>query len=242
MPQGTRPTSAMVLAAGLGMRMRPITLTLPKPLVEVGGRAMLDRALDRLAEAGVETAVVNVHHLAERVEEHLAGRARPRIVISDERDMLMDTGGGLVRALPHLGRSPFFLLNSDSFWLEDRTSNLAAMAAMFDAEAMDAVLLLVPVETAIGYDGPGDFDLDSAGRLIRRPSGGTAPYVYTGVALVDPSALAGAPEGPFSLNLVIDQSLRAGRMFGRVIDGLWLHVGTPGAIAEAERAIGSFAA
>lgn len=240
-PTGFRPRAGMVLAAGLGTRMRPITETMPKPLVEVAGRALLDRALDRLAEQGVEVAVVNVHHLADQVEAHVSGRDRPPVRISDERAALLDTGGGVTRALPLLGAEPFFLLNADSFWAERGTSNLAALAAAWGTQ-MDGLLLLAPRETAVGYEGSGDFLLDAAGRVLRRPPGGTAPFVYTGVAIVDPAALfAAAPAGPFSLNLVIDQAMRAGRLYGQVIDGLWLHVGTPGAIGEAERALAAYA-
>ncbi|MGV8840324.1 MAG: nucleotidyltransferase family protein [Bauldia sp.] len=230
------PVTAMVLAAGLGRRMLPITAETPKPLVEVGGKALIDHALDRLADAGVWTAVVNVHHLGGQIVAHLAKRRKPRIRISDEREKLLETGGGVVKALPMLGREPFFLLNSDSFWIERTTSNLARLAANWDGEVMDALLMLAPVEATIGYDGPGDFMMDHRSRLRARGPGETAPFVYTGVAIVDPKAMfADAPRGPFALDLLIDRVSRAGRLFGLRMSGTFFHVGTMAAVAEAER-------
>lgn len=237
------PKMAMVLAAGLGRRMRPITASLPKPLVRVGGKALLDHALDRLDDAGVTSVVVNVHHLADRVIAHLAGRTAPQIAISDERDRLLETGGGVIKALPLLGDRPFFLLNSDSFWTERGASNLATLAAAFDETLMDAILLLAPTSAAIGYEGSGDFFMDSAGRLSPRAASGGAPLVYTGVAIVNPQVMfADAPEGPFALDLLIDRVSTAGRLFGARLDGTWFHVGTPAAIDEAERILVSSAA
>ncbi len=227
---------AMVLAAGLGQRMRPITDTLPKPLVAIGGKAMLDHALDRLAEAGIEEAVVNVHHLARQIEAHLAGRKQPRITISDERAQLLETGGGVKKALPLLGEGPFFHVNSDSLWSETGPSNIAAMAAAWNPHSMDLLLLLAPRETSIGFDGAGDFFRDEAGRLTRRGRAGSAPYVYAGVAILKPELFADTPEGPFSLNLLFDRAIAAGRLHGAVLEGQWLHVGTPEAIAPAEAA------
>ena len=233
----------MVLAAGLGRRMQPITATLPKPLVTVGGKALIDHALDRLAEANVEGAVVNAHHLADRLIAHMRGRQRPKVIISDERDELLETGGGVVKALPLLGRDPFFLLNSDSFWIEGPRPNLATLAASWDGARMDALLMLAPTTLAIGYDGPGDFFMDAKGRLTPRPERDIAPFVYTGVAIVHPAAMfADAPTGPFPLGLLIDRISAAGRLFGVRMDGTWFHVGTPAAIAEAERALVSSAA
>lgn len=237
------PQMAMVLAAGLGRRMRPITATMPKPLVKVGGKPLIDHALDRLDEAGVAKAVVNVHYLADRLEAHIAQRkGRPAVIISDERAELLETGGGVVKALPLLGDASFFLLNSDSFWIEDAKSNLAALAAAFDGERMDAILLLAPTGSAIGYDGTGDFFLDAGGRLSPRSANERAPFVYTGVAIVKPSMFSDAPSGPFSLNLLIDRVSAAGRLFGARLAGTWFHVGTPAAIAEAERILVSSAA
>jgi MurNAc alpha-1-phosphate uridylyltransferase len=233
----------MVLAAGLGTRMRPITATVPKPLVKVGGRALIDHALDRLGEAGVETVVVNVHHLADRVVDHLRVRRWPKVLISDERVQLLETGGGVVRALPRLGPEPFFLMNSDSFWIEGPGSNLAILAAAWNSAEMDALLMVAPTTAAIGYEGRGDFFMDGAGRLLPRPERQVAPFVYTGVAIVDPSEMfADAPEGPFPLTVLIDRVSQAGRLFGMRMDGTWFHVGTPGAIVEAERVLVSSAA
>lgn len=223
--------------------MRPITATIPKPLVKVGGRALIDHALARLDEAGVETAVVNVHYLAERVIDHVRGRRRPTVVISDERARLMETGGGVVQALPMLGDRPFFLMNSDSFWIEGPASNLATLSTAWNDREMDALLMLASTTAAIGYEGPGDFLMDGNGRLAPRPEREIAPFVYTGVAIVNPSAMfADAPKGPFSLNLLIDRVSDAGRLFGVRMDGTWFHVGTPAAIDEAEHILVSSAA
>jgi len=227
---------AMVLAAGLGQRMRPITDTLPKPLVRIGGKAMLDHALDRLSEAGVEDAVVNVHHLAAQIEAHVAGRARPRITISDERAELLETGGGVKKALPLLGTEPFFHVNSDSVWSETGRSNMSAMAQGWDAAGMDMLLLLAKREGSVGFDGRGDFFRGADGLLTRRGSAESAPYVYAGVAIMKPELFAETPEGPFSLNLLFDRTIATGRLHGLVLDGQWLHVGTPEAIAPAEAA------
>lgn len=233
---------AMVLAAGLGQRMRPITDTLPKPLVQIGGKAMLDHALDRLAQAGVGEAVVNVHHLADRIESHLAGRTSPRITISDERAQLLETGGGVKKALPLLGERPFFHVNSDSLWSETGRSNLLAMTERWDGAEMDMLLLLARREGSIGFDGAGDFFRDEAGRLTRRGAAASAPYVYAGVAILKPTLFSDTPEGPFSLNLLFDRAIAAGRLFGLVLEGQWLHVGTPAAIAPAEAAFAAASA
>ena len=237
-----RPTHAMVLAAGLGKRMRPITATTPKPLVEVGGKSLIDHGLDRLRAAGVETAVVNVHWLADLVEVHVAKCARPRIVVSDERDALLETGGGVVKALPHLGDAPFYLINSDSFWIEGYLPNLDLMAARWDATKMDALLLLAPTVGSIGYDGAGDFFMDDTGRLTRREERRVAPFVYSGAAILSPTLFEGAPSGAFSLNRLFDRALEADRLYGQRLNGMWLHVGTPRAIREAEAAIRESAA
>ena len=225
--------TAMVLAAGLGQRMRPITDTLPKPLVRVGGRALIDHALDRLAEAGVETAVVNVHHLADLVEAHVRGRSRPRIVVSDERDRLLETGGGVKRALPLLGTGDFLVLNSDSLWAEGPHQNLPALGQAWDPARMDLLLLVAAAAESFGYDGRGDFRMGADGRLARRV-GERAPLVYAGVAACKPGLFADTPDGPFSLNVLFDRAIAAGRLYGHVLQGQWLHVGTPDAIAGAE--------
>lgn len=226
--------TAIVLAAGLGQRMRPITATLPKPLVKVGGRTLIDHALDRLADAGIETAVVNVHHLADLIEAHVAGRRAPRIVVSDERDRLLETGGGVKHALPLLGDGDFLTLNSDSLWVEGSRRNLAALKGAWDPERMDLLLLAAATEDSYGYDGRGDFVMDPYGRLSRRREGEVAPFVYAGVAVCKPGLFADTPDGPFSLNLLFDRAIAAGRLYGHRLDGQWLHVGTPASIAGAE--------
>lgn len=236
------PGRAMVLAAGLGKRMLPITLTLPKPLVKVHGRTLLDHCLDALARVGVGTAVVNVHHHAEAMRAHLAGRSAPEIVVSDESAMLLDSGGGVARALPMLGAAPFYILNADTFWIEGYRPNLLRMAEQFDPQRMDFLLLLAAMPNAIGYAGAGDFTMDADGRLKRRAERQIAPFVYAGAAIARPDAFTDLPDGPFSLNLLFDRALESGRLFGIRLDGLWLHVGTPDAIAEAEEAIARSAA
>jgi N-acetyl-alpha-D-muramate 1-phosphate uridylyltransferase len=227
----------MVLAAGLGKRMRPLTDTVPKPLVTVAGRALIDYTLDRLADAGVETAVVNVHYFADTIEKHVKGRTRPQIVISDERGELLDTGGGVVKALPLLGPEPFFHVNSDTIWIEGVTPNLARLAAMFDARSMDALLLLAATTTSIGYEGRGDFTMSPDGRIAWRGERDVAPFVYAGAAILSPALFAGAPAGAFSLNTLFGRATEAGRLFGTRLEGTWMHVGTPAAVKAAEEAI-----
>jgi MurNAc alpha-1-phosphate uridylyltransferase len=233
---------AFVPAAGLGTRMHPITETRPKALVEVAGRTLLDHALDRLSAAGVEEAVVNVHHFADMVEAHLAGRQHPKIVISDERDSLLETGGGLVKALPLLGDKPFFVVNADTMWLDSVRSNLVRLAEAFDPVKMDGLLLLASSVGSIGYAGRGDFRLDPLGRLLRRPERDLAPFVYAGAAVISPALLKDAPAGAFSLNKLFDRAIEAERLHGMRLEGMWMHVGTPDAIAEAEDSIARSAA
>jgi MurNAc alpha-1-phosphate uridylyltransferase len=232
-----RPRRAMVLAAGLGTRMRPLTDTLPKPLVAVGGRPLLDHVLDRLADAGVELAVVNVHYRADQIVRHVEGRQRPRVVISDERDEILGTGGGVVKALPQLGDAPFFHVNSDTIWIEGPRPNLVRLAEAFDGTEMDALLLLAPTATSIGYDGRGDFAMMPDGRLRRRAEREVLPFVYAGAAILAPGLFAGAPAGEFSLTRLFDQAAAHGRLFGLPLEGVWMHVGTPEAVAAAEAAI-----
>lgn len=229
--------TAMVLSAGLGKRMHPITTTLPKPLVEVGGRALMDYSLDRLADAGIETAIVNVHWLPDLIEAHLQRRARPRIVISDERAQLLETGGGIKKALPLIGPGPFLALNSDSLWIEGPQPNLRRFMAAWDPERMDILLLLASVATALGYDGKGDFAMDPTGLLRRRAERELTPFVYAGVAILKPELFADTPEGSWSLNLLFDRAIDAGRLYGLRLDGQWLHVGTPESIADAEECL-----
>jgi MurNAc alpha-1-phosphate uridylyltransferase len=237
-----RPKRAMVLAAGLGKRMRPVTVTTPKPLIEVGGQALIDRALDRLERAGVERAVVNVHYLAELIRVHVGRRGRPEIVVSDESARLLDTGGGIAKALPHLGDEPFYVVNSDSFWIEGARPNLEWLASAWQDNEMDALLMVASTVRAVGYNGRGDFRMDPAGRLIRRPEREVAPFAYAGAAILHPRLFEGRTAEPFSLNELFDQALEAGRLFGMRMDGLWLHVGTPEAIGEAELSIADSAA
>jgi len=228
---------AMVLAAGLGKRMRPLTDTVPKPLVKVAGKPLIDHVLDKLADAGVTQAVVNVHYHAGQIEAHVKGRARPRIVISDERDQILDTGGGVVKALSHLGAAPFFHMNSDTLWIEGVKPNLARLAAQFEAARMDILLLLASTATSIGYDGRGDFNMAPDGRLSRRPERQVAPFVYAGAAILAHAIFANAPKGAFSLNRLFNHAAEAGRLYGLRLEGTWMHVGTPEAIKAAEAAI-----
>lgn len=231
------PQRAIVLAAGLGTRMRPYDGNIPKPLVQVGGKALIDHALDRLAEAGAARAVVNVHHLADALERHLASRRKPQIVISDEREMLLDTGGGIAKALPELGDAPFFLVNSDTLWLDGVKPNLVRLAEAFDPAAMDALLLLAPAAGSIGYSGRGDFAMLPDGRLRRRAEREVAPFVYAGAAVLSPALFSGAPAGAFPLTLLFDRAGQQGRLFGLRLDGVWMHVGTPEAVAAAQAAL-----
>ena len=231
------PRSAMVLAAGLGVRMRPLTETMPKPLVPVAGKPLIDHVLDRLADAGVTHAVANVHYLAEQIVAHVAKRTAPRVTISDERGLLLGTGGGVVKALPELGAAPFFHINSDTIWIDGVTPNLVRLAEAFDASGMDALLLLAPAAGSIGYSGRGDFLMSPDGRLRARGEREIAPFVYAGAAILSPALFAGAPEGEFPLTLLFKRAQDAGRLFGLRLEGLWMHVGTPDAIAAAEGAI-----
>ncbi|HEY0928116.1 N-acetylmuramate alpha-1-phosphate uridylyltransferase MurU [Brevundimonas sp.] len=224
----------MVLAAGLGTRMRPLTNDRPKALVEVGGRALIDHVLDRLAAAGVEKAVVNVHWFADRLESHLAARDRgPAIVISDERETLLETGGGLKKAAPLLGGDPVFVANIDSVWV-DRGDALNQLARLWNPSIMDAALLLARREGSIGFEGDGDFFLADDGRLTFRGEAASAPYAYMGVHICRPDYVADGPDGPFSLSHFWRRSAAAGRLYGVVLDGDWMHVGDPQARDEAE--------
>lgn len=229
------PATAMVFAAGLGTRMRPLTDVTPKPLISVAGRTLIDRALDDCAQAGVTTAIVNVHHLADQIEAHLAARQTPRIIVSDERARLLDQGGGIKKAAPLFGGAPFFVCNTDAFWIDAPQSNLLALARAFDAEKMDAALLLAPTNGSVGVDWDGDFDLDDSGRIIRRD--GLKPYVYSGVGIIKPQLFDGADQEVFKLAPYFFEAAAKGRLYGVVSSGLWLHVGTVAAIAQAERAI-----
>jgi N-acetyl-alpha-D-muramate 1-phosphate uridylyltransferase len=231
------PNRAIVLAAGMGTRMRTYNGHIPKPLVEVGGKSLIDYSLDRLADAGVESVVVNVHHLADILERHLAPRQRPHIVISDERGELLGTGGGIAKALPKLGDSPFFLVNSDTVWLDGVRPNFTRMAEAFDPRSMDAMLLLAPTTSSIGYAGRGDFAMLPDGRLRRRRENEVVPFVYAGAAVLSPSLFADAPKGAFALTVLFDRAAERDRLFGLRLEGVWMHVGTPEAVAAAEAAL-----
>jgi len=227
----------MVLAAGLGTRMRPLTDKLPKPLVAVGGKPLINHVLDRLAAVEVETAVVNVHHLADQLEQHLQPRRTPKIVISDERDAVLGTGGGVAKALPLLGPAPFFLVNSDTLWIDGVKSNLERLAAAFRPGRMDALLLLAPTATSVGYSGRGDFSMAPDGRLRRRNERDVVPFVYAGIAILSPDLFKDAPSGAFTLTELFDRAIEQERLFGLRLEGVWMHVGTPEAVAAAEQAI-----
>lgn len=232
-----RPTTAMVLAAGLGTRMRPLTDLMPKPLVPLDGRPLIDHVLDRLAAAGIRRAVVNVHYLADQLVAHLAARTAPEVIVSDERGVLLDTGGGVVRALPKLGHAPFVIHNSDSVWIEGVGSNIDRLITGWDDTRMDALMLVALGARSLGYEGAGDFKMTADGRLQRRGKGDSAPLVFAGVSIAHPRLFDGAPAGAFSLNVPWDRAIAAGRLFGVRLEGLWMHIGTPEALAEAERIV-----
>jgi N-acetyl-alpha-D-muramate 1-phosphate uridylyltransferase len=233
----TQINTAMVLAAGLGTRMRPAAHDRPKPLVALARKPLIDHVLDRLAAAGIVNVIVNVHHRADQIVEHLAGRTEPAITISDERQHLLDTGGGVKKALPLLGSDGFIVHNSDSVWLETHTSNLERLIAAWDPTRMDCLLMLALGSAAIGYEGRGDFSLDGDSRVRRRRESEVVPFVYTGVQIVHPRAFAMTPEGPFSNNLVWNHAMLTGRAYGLRMDGLWMHVGAPDALAAAEHVL-----
>jgi len=232
------PHTAMIMAAGLGKRMRPLTVTIPKPLIEVNGKALLDHVLDRLRVAGVKKVVVNVHYLADALEAHLANRAEGLDVqISDERKQLLETGGGLVRAAPLIDSDPFLALNSDNLWIDGPADTIKLLASQWDDARMDALLLLVPQARALGHKGMGDFHMDRAGRIRRRERSHVAPFVFTGIQMVSKRLLRDAPDGPFSTNILWDRAIEEGRAFGAVHQGLWFDVGTPQSIPMTEAAL-----
>jgi MurNAc alpha-1-phosphate uridylyltransferase len=228
-------TAAMIMGAGMGLRMRPLTDDRPKPLVTVGGRTLIDHSIDRLVAAGVTRIVVNLHYRGEMLRAHLARRRDAEIIFSDETDKLLDTGGGVVKALPLLGHAPFFILNSDSIWVEGATAALPTMINEWDENRMDGLLLLADMHTAMGYEGTGDFVLMGAGRIGRaRDHAGDRPLAYPGVQIAHPRLFDNAPEGAFSTNLMWDRAIAKGRLFGTLLNGVWIHVGTPQAREEAE--------
>ena len=232
------PHTAMIMAAGLGKRMRPLTATKPKPLIEVGGKTLLDHVLEKLRVAGVKKVVVNVHYLGDAIEAHLASRAHGlEVVISDERRLLMETGGGLVKAAPLIDCDPFIAINSDNLWVDGPADTLKLLASHWDDRKMDALLLLVPLARAENHKGMGDFHMGRTGRLRRRDKSHVAPFVFTGVQMVSKRLLRDAPEGPFSTNILWDRAIAAGRCFGAVHQGLWFDVGTPNSIPMTEAAL-----
>ena len=228
------PKTAMVLAAGLGKRMRPLTASRPKPLIEVAGQALLDHVLDKLAAAGVEKVVVNVHYLADAVEPHLSKNPDLKVAISDERSLLLETGGGMVKAAPLIDSDPFLVVNSDNLWVDGPADTLKLLASHWDSAKMDALLLLVPHARAQNHGGRGDFHMNRQGRLRRRNPSHVAPFVYTGIQMVSKRLLREAPEGPFSTNILWDRAIEEGRCFGAVHQGLWFDVGTPQSIKATE--------
>jgi len=230
------PTKAMVLAAGLGVRMRPLTDIMPKPLVRVAGQPLLDHVLDKLGGAGVTEAVVNVHYLPDQIIEHTSGRTRPRVIVSDERDQVLGTGGGVVKALPLLGDKPFFHVNSDTMWIDGVRSNLARLAETFDPDQMDILLLMAPTTSSIGYGGRGDYGMLPDGALRKRREHQVVPFVYAGAAIMSPSLFTDVPKGEFSLTKMFDRANEQERLFGLRLDGVWMHVGTPDAVHAAEEA------
>jgi MurNAc alpha-1-phosphate uridylyltransferase len=232
------PHTAMIMAAGLGKRMRPLTATRPKPLIEVGGKALLDHVLEKLRAAGVRKVVVNVHYLADALEAHLASRAHGLdVVISDERDLLLETGGGLVQAAPLIDSDPFLSLNSDNLGVDGPADTLRLLASHWDEAKMDALLLLVPLARALNHKGMGDFHMSRTGRLRRRDRSHVAPFVFTGIQMLSKRLLRDAPEGPFSTNILWDRAIEEGRCFGAVHQGLWFDVGTPTSIKLTEAAL-----
>jgi MurNAc alpha-1-phosphate uridylyltransferase len=239
-PPGAVPHTAMVMAAGLGKRMRPLTATRPKPLVEVAGKRLIDHCLDRLRAAGVKRVVVNVHYLADALEAHLSHRVEGlEVVISDERRQLLDTGGGLLHALPLIDSDPFLSVNSDNLWIDGPVDSRRLLASSWDDARMDALLLLVPLARANCHMGQGDFHMSASGALRRKQRGGVAPFVYTGIQMVSHRLCAGElPEGPFSTNLLWDRAIAAGRCFGLVHEGLWFDVGTPINVKKTEELLG----
>ena len=232
------PHTAMIMAAGLGKRMRPLTATKPKPLIEVNGKALLDHVLDKLRIAGVKKVVVNVHYLADALEAHLSTRSHGlEVVISDERSLLMETGGGLVKAAPLIDSDPFLALNSDNLWIDGPADTMKLLASHWDDTKMDALLLVVPQARALGHKGLGDFHMDRAGRIRRRERSRVAPFVFTGIQMLSKRLLKDAPDGPFSTNVLWDRAIADGRAFGAVHQGLWFDVGTPQAIPFTEAAL-----
>jgi len=235
------PTRAMILAAGLGTRMRPLTNDTPKPLVKVGGKALIDHAIDRLVQAGVNMIVVNVHYHAENLKAHLLRRKDVEIRISDETDAILGTGGGIAHALPHFDGEPFFVHNSDSIWAEGYGHALQRLKTRWNPDEMDSLLLMASLVTSIGYEGRGDFLMDSEGRLSLVPEGKLSPFAYPGAGILHARLFDDAPRGAFPLLMLWEKAIECGRVFGVRLDGVWMHVGTPEALKEAEALLADLA-
>jgi len=235
------PTRAMIMAAGLGTRMRPLSDKLPKPLVTVAGKALIDHAIDRLVAAGVKTIVVNLHYKAEMIKDHLACRKDVEIFYSDESDGLLGTGGGVTKAMHYFDGEPFFIHNSDTIWIEGYGAALERMKQSWNPETMDGLLLMAAMINSVGYEGVGDFMMDAAGHLTRVPSGRVSPFAFPGVQIVHPRLFENPPKGGFSTNVLWDRAIEKERLYGIRLEGLWIHVGTPRAVAEAEEYLADLA-
>ena len=229
------PKTAMILAAGRGTRMQPLTDKTPKPLLTICGRTLLDYGLDRSAEVGIEKVIINIHHLANKIKLHLENRKDVEIVFSDESNELLETGGGVTKALPHLGKTPFYVINGDILWLDGPTPALNRLAAFWNEHNMDGLLLLHSTVEAYGYSGLGDFIIDPMGKLIRRPEQEISPYLFAGVQILHPRLFEKAPRGSYSLNHLYDRSIESQRLFGIIHDGDWFHIGTEDGLTQAER-------
>lgn len=227
----------MLMAAGLGTRMRPLTDNCPKPLIKVAGKSLIDYTLDNLISAGIERAIINVHYKADMVETHFKGRNDIEIQFSDERDELLETGGGVVKALPLLGSDPVLICNTDAFWLNDNAKTISSLIQAYDAESMDSLLLLAKREHSMGYHGKGDFSLGPANQLMRRGDNPQAPYVFSGMYAFNPQTITGLAVEPFSANRYWNESAKANRLLGHVMEPFWMHVGDPAARDEAEKLI-----
>jgi MurNAc alpha-1-phosphate uridylyltransferase len=230
----TNITRAMIMAAGYGTRMRPLTNNIPKPLVKVRGRALIDHVIDRLVAAGVNEIVVNIHYMGDQIASHIGKRKDATFIISDETDNLLDSGGGIYKALPQFGNEPFFHANADTVWVEGVSSALKKLMARWNPETMDALMLLAPTVTTVCYDGRGDFMMDSDGRLSRVPEGYVSPFVWMSMEIVHPRLFADAPGGKFSINPLWDKAIAKGRLFGQRLDGVWMHIDRPEAVTQSE--------
>ena len=230
-------TCAMILAAGLGTRMRPITHHIPKPLIKINNQALIDYKIAAARRAGIDTIIVNIHHLADQVIEHLSHITDLKIIISDESDQLMESGGGILKALPHFGEEAFVVMNSDAFWAGERSSNLRELTNCWNRDEMDILLSLAELGQAVGFEGAGDFFMDDRGHLLRRGKKKSAPYAFAGDYIVHPRIFKNLPRGPFSSNILFDRAIDEGKLLGKQLQGTWLHVGTPDSIKVAQHAI-----